>query len=455
MQPTVTAAATAGKTIQTIAFLGWLRHRSDLSKGDRLKKPPSPRPPSKPHLIVVPASTLSNWQNELARFCPSLEVTTYHGSQQDRAELRYELRRPNSCSDVILSTYTIFEKESCKPDRSFLCSLKFDYLILDEAHCIKNTNSSRFQHLNQLRTDHRLLLSGTPVQNDISELLSMLSFLMPQVFGRHDLELLIEALNIKGMMSNNQQRGDVSLLQLRSMLAPFVLRRLKRDVLDQLSSKTTIVRSLVMTEFQRGVYDSILMGHSLRKDELKGKSKQRAELSSGSADTKTSSNRSSGDLSTLNSDGSVQRCITSLESTSDSSGKTIDISRAEEEKEEIVAAAVEKMSASEANNLFTALRKAANHPLLLRVRYKDPTVLDKIAKTAYNQEHFGNQCDLQRVRAEIELLSDFDLHCLCLEYPLSLKGLELDSTALYDSPKMELMQSMLPQLQVCLLRTNR
>jgi SWI/SNF-related matrix-associated actin-dependent regulator 1 of chromatin subfamily A len=118
-------------------------------------------------------------------------------------------------------------------------------------------------------------------------------------------------------------------------------------------------------------------------------------------------------------------------------------------KEEEVVAVVEKMSASEANNLFTALRKAANHPLLLRVHYKDAAVLDKIAKTAYNQEHFGNQCDLQRVRAEIELLSDFDLHCLCLEYPLSLKGLELDSTALYDSPKMELLQSMLPQLQVC------
>lgn len=396
---------------------------------------------------MVPASTLSNWQNELARFCPSLEVTTYHGSQQDRAELRYELRRPNSCSDVILSTYTIFEKESCKPDRSFLCSLKFDYLILDEAHCIKNTNSSRFQYLNQLRTDHRLLLSGTPVQNDISELLSMLSFLMPQVFGRHDLELLIEALNIKGMMSNNQQRGDMSLLQLRSMLAPFVLRRLKRDVLDQLSSKTTIVRSLVMTEFQRRVYDSILMGHSLRKDELKGKPKQRAESSSGSADGKTDSNQSSDALSTLSIDRSVQQCITTIGSTSDTSAKMIDTLGAV--KEEEVVAVVEKMSASEANNLFTALRKAANHPLLLRVHYKDAAVLDKIAKTAYNQEHFGNQCDLQRVRAEIELLSDFDLHCLCLEYPLSLKGLELDSTALYDSPKMELLQSMLPQLQVC------
>ena len=82
---------------------------------------------------------------------------------------------------MILSTYTIFEREASKSDRSFMYSLSLEYLVLDEAHCIKNAQSSRFVNLNMLRTKHRLLLSGTPVQNDISELLSMLSFLMPQV----------------------------------------------------------------------------------------------------------------------------------------------------------------------------------------------------------------------------------------------------------------------------------
>lgn len=82
---------------------------------------------------------------------------------------------------MILSTYTIFEREASKADRSFMYTLSFEYLVLDEAHCIKNAASSRFINLNMLRTKHRLLLSGTPVQNDISELLSMLSFLMPQV----------------------------------------------------------------------------------------------------------------------------------------------------------------------------------------------------------------------------------------------------------------------------------
>ena len=107
-------------------------------------------------------------------------VVTYYGTQNERAMLRYELRA-GLCPDVILSTYTIFERESNKSDRAFMNSLQFEYLVLDEAHCIKNAQSSRFTNLNMLKTKHRLLLSGTPVQNDISELLSMLSFLMPQV----------------------------------------------------------------------------------------------------------------------------------------------------------------------------------------------------------------------------------------------------------------------------------
>ena len=93
----------------------------------------------------------------------------------------YYIHTGNIAPDVILSTYTIFERESNKADRAFMYSLHFEYLVLDEAHCIKNASSSRFVNLNMLRTRHRLLLSGTPVQNDISELLSMLSFLMPQV----------------------------------------------------------------------------------------------------------------------------------------------------------------------------------------------------------------------------------------------------------------------------------
>jgi SWI/SNF-related matrix-associated actin-dependent regulator 1 of chromatin subfamily A len=164
----------SGKTVQTIAFLGWLASLHPTSSSGARKVP-------RPHLIVVPASTLSNWEIELRRFCPAFQVLTYHGSQNERAALRYEIRSGHATPDVILTTYTIFERESNKSDRSFMQSLPFEYLVLDEAHGIKNAQSSRFVNLNVLKTKHRLLLSGTPVQNDIGELLSMLSFLMPQV----------------------------------------------------------------------------------------------------------------------------------------------------------------------------------------------------------------------------------------------------------------------------------
>jgi SNF2 family DNA or RNA helicase len=112
-----------GKTVQTIAFLGWLRGRANRRTS----------------LIVVPATTLSNWCNELEKFCPNLRVTVYHGSQKERDMMRYPLHTSIEARevDVVLSTYTIFERESCKEDQSFLRKQRFDYVILDEAHCIK------------------------------------------------------------------------------------------------------------------------------------------------------------------------------------------------------------------------------------------------------------------------------------------------------------------------------
>lgn len=154
--------------MQTIAFLGWLKF--DMEKRDSSLQ-------RKPHLIVVPASTLANWQNELERFCPSFEVVTYHGTQKERTDLRYELRQSirEGEVDIILSTYTIFERESGKVDRAFLSAQSFEYLVLDEAHCIKNSSSSRVSSLNALHTEHRLLLSGTPVQNDLVSQLNTIS----------------------------------------------------------------------------------------------------------------------------------------------------------------------------------------------------------------------------------------------------------------------------------------
>jgi SNF2 family DNA or RNA helicase len=375
------------------------------------------------------------------------------------------------------------------------------------------------------------------------------------VFGRDTRELLIEALSLGTTDSSGRpQQGDVSLVQLRGMLAPFVLRRLKRDVLDQLTDKTTIVKRITMTAFQKQVYDGILLGHAARKDMLQlkhrtdddaenilqDKVRSRVPSNPALASDPTSSTAKQGIVKPatldLTASGpaasnsgpaecvspfnkklprrdttprqlSSQREVVSLLSedsvaakgaargrrgakggagsdtetasaTSASSRITasaaglasapsfpseinlaaiaentvnsadIDPQSAASLDEATASTTMHSLSASEASNLFTALRKAANHPLLLRVRYRDAKTLEKIAMITHSMGHFGNQCDYQRVRDEIDNMSDFDIHQLCLEYE-ALRSLQLDESALYDSPKMVLLRTLLPQLQVC------
>lgn len=248
-----------GKTIQTIAFLGWLKANNQMRGNfERL-----------PHLIVVPASTLSNWEKELARHLPDFEIASYHGSVNDRTDLRRDLRNKidQGAMDIILTTYSIFEKEACGADRAFMKNRNFDYIVLDEAHCLKNSSSSRFMYLNQITPKHRLLLSGTPVQNNVFELLSLLSFIMPSVFSHRVATCLGHVFKEERKVTGMQ--AQETLRNLRSMLAPFVLRRLKSDVLNQLVDKRCIKLEVEPTDFQWRVYESIITAHARRKERVR------------------------------------------------------------------------------------------------------------------------------------------------------------------------------------------
>lgn len=395
-----------------------------------------------PHFIIVPASTLANWQNELNRFCPDLSVITYHGSQAERAELREKIRSgvTHKSLDVLLGTYTIFEREACKTDRSFLYSLKFEYLVLDEAHCIKNAESSRYSHLNSLKTKHRILLSGTPVQNNVSELLALLSFLMPSLFGRENCEILLQALGLdKDNGKSITSSSSVSLNQLKSMLAPFVLRRLKRDVLTQLTDKTTRVEFLPMPDNQLQVYERVIAQYAEKKE--------KSLLKYFEEEDKWKAFEGRGRNSSNKTDESIPKKI-------EHSLEVIDLIQDSEDIFELIPEkTVAKLPNSllqgvEAKHLFTSLRKAANHPLLLRVHYTDPKVINKIAMVAHVAGHFGNQCDLDRVKSEFDNFCDLDIHQLCMTYPESLEqfGLQLDT--LYDSPKLKYLKDLLPKLEV-------
>ena len=344
---------------------------------------------------------------------------------------------------------------------------------------------------------------------------------MVQVFGRGNRDILIEALNwsttnvtSSTTTSTTKQQGDLSLVQLRSMLAPFVLRRLKRDVLDQLTDKTIVVQRLVMPTAQQSVYDNILLGHATRKEVLKVRkqTEEKAQLvledrvrnrvSSNTALNTTSTTASasnasssmttpvvpmidltspakvsgsSGSSSTAEADVCVSpfnkkqhRTVklissdilpseaflavenTSIHSSHSSSNSIsnsisnsskgglaplgpvfpseIDLAAIANESinsadidplsaaavdDQIASTVIQQLSSSEANHLFTALRKAANHPLLLRVRYKDEKVMEKIAMISHSMGHFGNQCDYQRVRDEV-IDSDCFMRCFIL-----------------------------------------
>lgn len=183
-------------TVQTITFLAWLRHHNrekygyekpevieldgdsemganeiSLLDDDDDMEPNKERPQARPHLIVVPASTLTNWEREFEKFCPDMHVVKYHGSLVEREDLRAELRKylpsKNGMAkqhlhpiDVILTTFSYFSGEKTD-DRSFLKKFQFDYLVVDEAHCLKNSRGQRYRNLDKFETSHRLLLTGT------------------------------------------------------------------------------------------------------------------------------------------------------------------------------------------------------------------------------------------------------------------------------------------------------
>lgn len=153
-----------GKTIQTIALLAHLA----CVKGDW-----------GPHLIVVPTSVMLNWEMECKKWCPGFKILTYYGTQKERKLKRIGWTKPNAFHICITSYKLVIQ------DHQSFRRKKWKYLILDEAQNIKNFKSQRWQLLLNFQTQQRLLLTGTPLQNNLMELWSLMHFLMPNVFQSH------------------------------------------------------------------------------------------------------------------------------------------------------------------------------------------------------------------------------------------------------------------------------
>ncbi|CAH1226693.1 CHD1L [Branchiostoma lanceolatum] len=221
-----------GKTCQTIAFLTHLHGSMDVSG---------------PFLILCPLSVLRNWEEELKRFSPDLEVVVYVGDKEKRQEVRHYIRRHRDFH-VLLSTYEI-----CLKDESFLRKFEWQALVVDEAHRLKNQNSLLHQTLQEFPIHYHLLLTGTPVQNNMEELFSLLHFVAPSLFKQHYMEDFVDRYSAVDNDSSSVRQ------ELHTMLQPFLLRRVKSEVIKDLPKKSEVILYHGLTSLQKKYYKAILM----------------------------------------------------------------------------------------------------------------------------------------------------------------------------------------------------
>ncbi|KAI7192108.1 SWI/SNF chromatin remodeling complex component [Hortaea werneckii] len=237
-----------GKTIQVISFLAFLREKGING----------------PFLIAAPLSTTSNWVAEFKKWTPKIPALLYHGSKQEREELRRKkLRNPGSAEfPVVCTSYEI-----CMNDRKHLSHYGWKFIIIDEGHRIKNLNCRLIRELQSYQSANRLLITGTPLQNNLAELWSLLHFLMPSIFDKlesfeswFDFSALKEKGGYEELLSEDRKKNLVT--SLHAILKPFLLRRVKTDVETALPKKREYVLYAPLTQTQRELYQAILEGDS-------------------------------------------------------------------------------------------------------------------------------------------------------------------------------------------------
>ncbi|KAK6922725.1 SNF2, N-terminal [Dillenia turbinata] len=253
-----------GKTIQTIGFLAHL-------KGKGLDGP---------YLILAPLSTLSNWMNEISRFAPSLNAIIYHGDKHERNEIRKK-HMPRSIGPkfpIVITSYEVALFDAKK----YLRHYNWKYLVVDEGHRLKNSECKLLKALSVLRVENRLLLTGTPLQNNLAELWSLLNFILPDIFqSRTEFESWFD---LSGKCHDDVSKEEVEekrrvqvIAKLHAILRPFLLRRMKSDVEQMLPRKKEIILYATMTEHQRNFQNHLInrtLEEHLREKDFAGRGKK-------------------------------------------------------------------------------------------------------------------------------------------------------------------------------------
>eukprot|EP00466_Bigelowiella_natans_P015704 jgi/Bigna1/34078/e_gw1.4.9.1 len=238
-----------GKTIQSISLLAYVMEH----KGN-----------NGPFLVIAPMSTLhNNWAYEMNRWVPSMQVIVYDGGKENRKKLREEDMAYGNYN-ALLTTF-----EFAMRDKKYLRKTKWQYIIVDEAHRLKNPKCKLVSDLNEYdKGARRIALSGTPLQNDLPELWSLLNFLHPSIFNSCDnfqqwfAAPLEKNLGAEGStdVDMNEEEKLLVIDRLHNILRPFVLRREKREVESQLQDKVDVVLRCEMTSVQKVLYHAIKDG---------------------------------------------------------------------------------------------------------------------------------------------------------------------------------------------------
>jgi helicase SWR1 len=247
-----------GKTIQTISLLAYLAVRREIWG---------------PHLVVVPTSVMLNWEMEFKKFLPGFKILTYYGDINERKRKRLGWRNTGKdMYNVVITSYQLILQ-----DAAAFKMRPWRYLVLDEAHNIKNFKSQRWQTMLNLRTERRLLLTGTPLQNNIDELWSLLYFLMPAGFagegriaGLEEFTLALKNPTSQILDQGRQQldaEAQKVVKRLHEVLRPYLLRRLKSEVEKQMPGKYEHVVYCKLSKRQRQLYDGF-MGRASTKEIL-------------------------------------------------------------------------------------------------------------------------------------------------------------------------------------------
>lgn len=252
-----------GKTLQTLCIVASDHHQ----RAKEFAKSQAADVRRLPSLIVCPPTLSGHWQQEIKTFAPFLSVTSYVGPPQDRRAMRDSL----GDTDIVVTSYDV-----CRNDSDVLEKHNWNYIVLDEGHLIKNPRAKVTQAVKRLAGNHRLILTGTPIQNNVLELWSLFDFLMPGFLGTEKVFLdrfakPIAASRFSKASSKEQEAGALAIEALHKQVLPFLMRRLKEEVLNDLPPKILQNYYCDLSDLQKKLFDDFIRKQGKKLHEEAGK----------------------------------------------------------------------------------------------------------------------------------------------------------------------------------------